>query len=526
MIKRLISPCALLLTSVSAILGSGWLFVAYYTSELAGPSAILSWLIGGSTAIIIAFVFAELCAMLPITGSSIRIPYYTHGTLVSFLFSWIIWLTYASFASTEVQAILQYFSYFFISLVGNDGSLTTYGYFLAAVLMFVIGALNIFSLRWLLRFNSVLTLLKVAIPVIVALIILTVYFSPYRLIHPAHASFMPCGIHGIFSAISSGGIVFAFNGFKQACEMAGEAKKPAKALPFAVIGSVIICLIVYLLLQFAFLTSIIPSNLMHGWAYLVLPGGASPLTAITHQDHLDILLPILYAGAIIGPMAAALIYAGSAARSLYGMSKSHHIPKLFQRLSHGNPVVAIIANFLLGMSLFSPLPGWNNMITFLTSLIALTYSIGPVCLLTLRKQLPYYRRPFKLPFVTVWATIAFYLCTLLTYWSGWTVISKLGIALLIGLLILLMHRAFITPNKRIPLNIKAALWVWPYLLGITLISYLGNYGNGKEIIPPGWDFLVIGFFCILIMWLAIKFRLPMILTQNYMKDKNFTHQTT
>ncbi len=113
MLKRSISPFALLLTSVSAILGSGWLFAAYYTSELAGPSAILAWLIGGSAAIIIAFVFAELCAMLPITGSSTRIPYYTHGTLVSFLFAWIIWLTYASFASTEVQAVLQYFSYFF-----------------------------------------------------------------------------------------------------------------------------------------------------------------------------------------------------------------------------------------------------------------------------------------------------------------------------------------------------------------------------------------------------------------------------
>lgn len=166
------------------------------------------------------------------------------------------------------------------------------------------------------------------------------------------------------------------------------------------------------------------------------------------------------------------------------------------------------------------------MITFLTSLIALTYSIGPVCLLTLRKQLPNYQRPFKLPFVTLWATFAFYLCTLLTYWSGWIVISKLSIALLIGLLVLFIHRAFITPNKRIPLNIKAALWIWPYLLGITLISYLGNYGNGKEIIPPGWDCIVIGFFCVLIMWLAIKFRLPTILTRHYMKDRNFTHQTT
>ncbi|AML48311.1 amino acid permease [Coxiella burnetii] len=524
MLKRSISPFALLLTSVSAILGSGWLFAAYYTSELAGPSAILAWLIGGSAAIIIAFVFAELCAMLPITGSSTRIPYYTHGTLVSFLFAWIIWLTYASFASTEVQAVLQYFSYFFPSLVQSNAGLTGFGYFLATLLMLAISALNVFSLRWLLRCNNVLTLLKIAIPVIVALVILAVYFSPHQLLHPGHSSFMPYGMHGVFAAVSGGGIVFAFNGFKQACEMAGEAKKPARALPFAVIGSVIVCLIVYLLLQFAFLTSIIPSNLIHGWSHLALPGGTSPLTAVAHQGHLDILLPVLYAGAVIGPMAAALMYTSSAARSLYGMSKSHHIPPLFQRLLHGNPIVAIITNFLLGMSLFAPLPGWNSMITFLTSLIALTYGIGPICLLTLRKQLPDYQRPFKLPFVTVWATFAFYLCTLLTYWSGWAVISKLGIALVVGLLVLFIHRAFISPDERVPLNAKAALWVWPYLVGVTLISYLGDYGGGKGVIPPGWDFGVIGLFCIMIMWLALKFRLPTILTQHYMKDGDFTHQ--
>ena len=518
MLKRSISPLSLFLTSISAILGSGWLFAAYYTSELAGPSAILAWVIGGAATIIISFIFSELCVMLPITGSSTRIPYYTHGTLVSFLFAWIIWLTYASFVSTEVQAVLQYFSYFFPSLAKNNGGLTSYGYLFATVLMLAISALNIFSLQWLLRCNNVLTILKIAIPVFVAVVILAFYFYPHQLIHTDNFTFLPYGIHGVFSAVTGGGIVFAFNGFKQACEMAGEAKNPTRAIPFAVIGSVIICLIIYLLLQFAFLTSIIPVNLTHGWSHLILLGNTSPLTAIVHQKHLDMLLPILYTGAIIGPIAAALMYTSGAARSLYGMSKNHHISSVFQKLWRGNPVIAIVTNFLLGMSLFIPLLGWNSMITFLTSLIALTYSIGPICLLTLRKQLPDYHRPFKLPCVTVWANFSFYLCTLLTYWSGWTVISKLEIALLIGVLVLFIQRVFTTPDERASLNGKSALWVWPYLMGIILISYLGDYG-GKGIIPYGWDFVVIGLFCIFIMWLAVKFRLPTILTQHYMKDR-------
>lgn len=519
MLKRSISPFALLLTSVSAILGSGWLFATYYTSELAGPSAIFAWLIGGLSVIVVAFVFAELCALLPITGASIRIPYYTHGTLVSFLFSWIIWLSYASLASTEVQAVLQYLNYFFPSLVHSDGSLTSYGYSLASILMIIIAAINIFSLRWLLRFNSALTILKIAIPTVVALVILVLYFAPSQLIHPAHTTFMPYGTHGMFAAVTTGGIVFAFNGFKQACEMAGEAKNPARALPFAIIGSVIICLIIYLLLQFAFLSSLLPTNLVHGWAHLNLQGGTSPITAIVHQGHLDILLPLLYLGAVIGPLAAALMYTSSGARALYGMSKNHHIPILFQHLTtQGNPAIAIIANFILGMCLFAPLPGWNRMITFLTSLMALTYGVAPICLLALREQLPHSPRPFKLPIVTLWSTIAFYICTLLTYWSGWMIISKLGIALLIGLIVLIFNRYFIEPDKRFAFHWQASIWIWPYFLGIALISYLGNFGGGKKVIPFGWDFLVIAAFCIFTLWLAIKFKLPAELTHRFLQD--------
>jgi amino acid transporter len=86
---RSITPIGLLLASVSAIVGSGWLFSAYYSAKLAGPAAIFSWILGGVAVICVAFVFAELCAMLPITGSSTRIPRFTHGTLVSFLFAWM-----------------------------------------------------------------------------------------------------------------------------------------------------------------------------------------------------------------------------------------------------------------------------------------------------------------------------------------------------------------------------------------------------------------------------------------------------
>ena len=99
---------------------------------------------------VVAFTFAELSAMLPLTGSSSRIPLYTHGTLASFVFAWMIWLSYAALAPTEVQAVIQYVAYFYPDLLHPNNALTHSGLVLAIALMLLISAINVFSLRWLL----------------------------------------------------------------------------------------------------------------------------------------------------------------------------------------------------------------------------------------------------------------------------------------------------------------------------------------------------------------------------------------
>ena len=525
--RRSISSITLLFASVSAILGSGWLFTAYYTSILAGPSAIISWLIGGVLISIVAFTFAELSAMIPITGSSARIPYYTHGTVVSFLFAWIIWLSYASLAPTEVQAVLQYLSYFFPSLVEyGSGSLTGRGYLFAAVLMVILCSINIFSLRWLLRANNALTIIKLCIPTIISLVILALFFRSPRHIEFTHGGFFPMGFHGTFAGIAAGGIVFAFNGFKQACEMAGEAKKPKKSLPIAIIGSIVISLTIYLLLQFAFLTSVNSEQLAHGWAALNIVGSNSPFASILASQQLPSLLTLLYIGAIIGPLAAGLMYISSASRALYGMSKNDYIPLIFQKLTtQGNPVAAITINFILGILMFLPLPGWNKMVTFLTSLMAITYAIAPICLLALRAQAPKQLRPFKLPFITLWSWAAFFICTLLMYWSGWEIISKLGISLIFGLIILFGYHFGTERGRELKFDWVPSIWIWPYFIGVSIISYLGNFGHGRDIIPFGWDFIIIGIFCAFILYLSQKYKLPAEKTQTFLKALKLEQQT-
>src|SRR3990167_9546787 len=140
--KRSVSTLTLLFTSVSAILGSGWLFSAYYAGKIAGPAALLGWLIAGVCIIFVAFVFAELSAMLPVMGSNTRIPHMTHGTLVGFMYAWVIWLCYAAIPPTEVQAIIQYASFYFPSLTYHDASLKKEVFFFVAILIFLLCGIN------------------------------------------------------------------------------------------------------------------------------------------------------------------------------------------------------------------------------------------------------------------------------------------------------------------------------------------------------------------------------------------------
>lgn len=523
--KRTISPFALLLTSISAIIGSGWLFSSYFTAELAGPAALLSWIIGGIFIIIVAFVFAELCAMLPVSGSSVRIPQFTHGSIVSFIFAWMIWLSYLALMTTEVQAVVQYASFYFPTLAGQGGQLTHQGYFFATILMLLISAFNFYSIRWLIRANSFLTIIKIIIPAMIIITIFIFFFSVQDALHPVHSPFMPHGFHGVLAALSTGGILFAFNGFKQAAEMAGEVKNPQRAVPFAIVGSVIFCLILYVLLQLSFNSSLRITNLIDGWNHILLTNENSPFASILQQNDLPWLLPFLYMGAIIAPFAAGLMYCSSAGRSLAGMSQNGYLPLFLQKISpQGNPLYAITANFFLGMCLFAPLPGWDKMVSFLTSLLAITYAIGPICLLTLRYQVPHQARPLKLPFCSIWTTVALYICTLLAYFSGWDILSKLGIAVAIGFILLIISRFFESKKFKTSLNWRESFWMWPYLIGLSIISYAGDYGHGLNLFPTSVDLIIIALFSIVIMFLAVYFRLPGKITEQQITQLHLERQ--
>ena len=107
-IKRDISPWSLMLTGLGSIIGSGWLFRAWHASAIAGPAAILAWVIGAVVVLAIALTYAEMGAMFPESGGMVRYARYSHGSLVGFMAAWANWISIVSVIPIEAIASVQY----------------------------------------------------------------------------------------------------------------------------------------------------------------------------------------------------------------------------------------------------------------------------------------------------------------------------------------------------------------------------------------------------------------------------------
>lgn len=506
-LNRRFTPFSLLMLSINGMVGSAWLFAPLYAAKIAGAAAIIAWLIGGLATALVALTFAELSVLFPVAGGSAQIPQLSHGTFTSFIVSWVAWLSALTMAPIEVQAILQYASTYFTSLMYIDGVpvLSAVGYVWATILMLSFCIINIVSYKGLIRFNFILFTFKVAVILLAAFCIIKTRFVTDNFSELTTSLASVSGWQAILTAVASGGVAFAFTGFKHGVELAGETKRLAVAIPLAIVGSVVICLLLYLALQIAFIGALDKNMLAQGWSKLTFEGDVGPFAGLAAGLGLVWLVKLLYIDAAVSPSGAGLIYVTSTARILYAMSQLGYLPRWLLYLNNQKfPVAAIMVNFVIGMFLFLPLPGWQAMVSFLVSGMVISYAMGPIALLCMRYELPHRERHFKLPAAHFLCLLAFYFCNLLSYWTGWDTIYKLAIAMLIGIAFFTI--AALRGRIQVPsLGLKSALWVVPYLGGLVLISYWGAFG-GKNWIPFGWDFLVIGLFSMAILCLAVKNR--------------------
>jgi amino acid transporter len=472
-LRRDAGPTGLLFASIGGMIGSGWLFGALNAAKIAGPASLISWVIGGLAVLLLAFVYAELSTMFPRPGAVIIFPHLCFGALSAQIMSWVNFLAYVSVAPVEAVAVVSYTANFVPQLDNTaTGMLTTTGLGAAIGLMALFLLINLFAIRLVLAVNNAITWWKLAIPALTAIVLITVHF---RAANFYQFGFAPAGIGGVFQAVSGSGILFAFLGFRQAIELAGESANPPRNLPFAIVGSILLCLVLYLSLQLAFIGALTPDNLAHGWAALKFHGISGPFAGLAAILGLPWLAAALYADAAISPGGTGVIYNTTAARVIYATADARLMPRWFATLSPASvPVRSLGLAFFAGLLFLLPLPSWRQLVTYLSSIGVLAYGVGPVVLICFRRTLPEqnFVRPFRLAMAQVIAPLAFVVSNLLVFWAGAIVANHLFGGLFAAFILycgwqLAHHRTLGH------LAWRGAAWMAPYFGGLWLITFLG-----------------------------------------------------
>jgi len=518
-LRRDVGLVGLLFASLGSIIGSGWLFGALYAAQVAGPAALVSWGLGAAFVLILALVHAELGGAYPVAGGSARFPHYAYGSVIGFGIGWIAWVGAVTTAPIEVEAALQYGTHYISWLTKTSGGetvLTAQGYAIAAVLMLVFTVVNILGVAKLAKSNNAITVWKIAIPAIaIAALMITVFHGAN--FHAA-GGFNPFGWHGIFSAISTGGVIFAYLGFEQAIQLGGESSNPRRNIPVAVIGAMLIGIVMYVLLQVAFIAALSPGDLAHGWAKVGTKALVGPFAGLASAVGLGWLAILLYVDAVISPGGTGLLYTGTSSRLSYALGRNGYIPSFFAWLSdRGVPLFSIVTSFVVGMVIFLPFPGWQQLVGFITSATVLAYALAPLALSALRRQDPERDRPFRLPAGDAFAVAGFMVANLIVYWAGWKTDKRLFLAIAIGFAIFAVHHALADEDRKPRLDLRSASWFPIYIGGMAIISWLGQF-DGRSTIPFWWDLGIVCAFSLGIYLFALAVRLSPEESQRYIGD--------
>src|SRR5690348_15618463 len=516
-LKREIGLIGLLWASVGSIIGSGWLFGAQKGLLAAGPAAIISWVIGGVAILILALVHAELGAMYPVAGGSARFPHYAFGGAAGASFGWFSWLQAATVAPIEVSAVINYATHYsfatgWLTTNSSNPTLTTSGLIVAVVLMAIISSINFLGVRALALTNSAATWWKVGVPLL-AILVIAIAGGMHPGNFTAADGFAPDGAKGILAAVATSGIIFAYLGFEQADQLAGESNNPKRDIPLAVIGSVTIGILIYIALQIVFLLALPSTAIGHTWAQVghgLYTTFTEPWAQLASLVALGWLATILYIDAVVSPGGTGLIYTAATSRVSYGLSRNGYFPEWYEWLNRSRvPWVGVITSFVVGCICFLPFPSWQSLVGLITSASVLMYAGAPLSLGVLRRRLPNADRPYRLPAAGILSPLAFIVSGLIILWSGWETDWKLGVAILLGYVILALTRVLHLNTHNPIMQWRSAQWLPAYLIGLGVIVYLSPYGPLKKpVIPLWWDIAAIAVFSVVIYYWALAVALP------------------
>jgi APA family basic amino acid/polyamine antiporter len=408
-LKKTLSWPHLIFLGVGAIVGTGILVLIGTAAGKAGPGMMLSFAIAGVICAAAALAYAEVATMIPASGSAYTYSYVVFGELIAWFVGWSLILEY----SLVVSAVSVGWSGYFSPLVGIPQAFATAPLlggvfnFPAVLIIALIAGLLIYGIRESANINSVLVAIKMLALAMFVVVALRVFNADH--FHP----FMPYGFAkngppgsevGVMAA--SAIIFFAFYGFDAIATAAEETKNPGRDLSIGIIGSMLLCVVIYMAVAAAAIGA---------EPYQRFAASTEPLALILRDIGQPLAAKILALSASIGMPTVILAFFYGQSRIFLSMSRDGLLPPRLARLSgRRNPVritlfTAVIVGILAGLVPLNDLVALANAGT-LTAFIAVC-----AAMLVMRRREPDAQRLFRTPLPWVTGTIGILGCAYLFY---------------------------------------------------------------------------------------------------------------
>ena len=480
---------SLTLLSVGTMIGSGWLFSGYYSAKQAGSLSIFSWIIGAAIMLLMALLLCELAIKFPKkNGLFTNLISLSHNPHMGFMLSVVSWLLGLVVVSSEAIATVQYLSglhYPFFDHLFRDNHLTIVGIGFSIFFMCLYTVFNFWGVQLLAKANNLITIMKIGIPVLIALLLMwaarPLHLSNYSWF--AHMGHIHRGT-ALFSAIVNSGIFYSFFGFQAAASFATELRNPEKSLPIALMSSIGIVLFTYLILQVAFI-GVVPAHMLnHGWAGLEM---SSPLAQLSVLLGLNFLSILIYVNSAISPSGTALVYMGVIARVFNEMVQDGQMPGKRYAEKHSEMrafrLSLLIACVIASISIFF-FSNWQMITSLMTTFILLACIGLPIGHARLRQQEKGFFAKRFIPFPQFISWFLFLLFSYLLLISGFrNIIVAASIQLVLYVLYALTKRN--AAHLSFVGILRSASSLLAYLLVVPIFSWMKeNYTDNV------WFYLV------------------------------------
>ncbi len=421
-LKRTLGKTSLILLGIGAIIGAG-LFVrtAAASAEAAGPAVTISFVVAAIGCAFAGLCYAEFASMFPIAGSAYTYAYTTMGELVAWIIGWALIMEYALGAATVSIAWSEYLN----NLLGGsipyqwchspfETSVSGIQGIMNAPALAILLALTMLLIRGTQEsavVNGIIVFIKVAIVLVFIVIgfqyINSANYDPYIIPEgtAGHEDFFKHGWGGIFRGAAI--VFFAFIGFDAVSTAAQEAKNPQKDMPWGILGSLVICTILYILFAHV-LTGVA------NWTEFKVAGKeASVAYAIQmHMPGYEWLGKLVTVAILAGFSSVILVMLMGQSRVFFSMSHDGLIPPVFAKLHHKykTPFKSnwILFVFVGAFAAFVPGHIAGDLTSFGTLLAFVLVCVG---ILVLRKSHPEFKRPFKTPLVPLVPLLGIIVCS-------------------------------------------------------------------------------------------------------------------